>query len=148
MDELIQVQIGSPAWCPAPGTEILDVVKRGDSPLLAIVEQQGRKYMAHCILGESGSSRLWVYHRLDTIEALRLREHSPDKVDETADSLTRGPLVATVTDGDEVVYSAALDVPNDDFDHRISFVVNQLHQQVDRAKYGLDQISEVLAQKP
>ena len=61
MDELIQVQIGSPAWCPAPGTEILDVVKRGDSPLLAIVEQQGRKYMAHCNLGESGSSRLWVY---------------------------------------------------------------------------------------
>ena len=56
--------------------------------------------------------------------------------------------MATVTDGDEVVYSAALDVPNDDFDHRISFVVNQLHQQVDRAKYGLDQISEVLAQKP
>jgi len=147
MDELIQVQIGSPPWCPAPGTEVVDVVREHNGPVLAIVEQEGMKFMARCILDESGSSRLWAYHRLDTIEALRLRERSPDKVDEAANSVTRGPLVAAVSDGDEIVYSAALDVPNDEFTHRVYFVVSQLHPQLDRAKQGLNQISEFLAKK-
>lgn len=144
MSDLIQIRIGNPPWAPAPGTELLDVIREYDGPLLVILRQNGTEYMGRCVIGELAPNSAWVFCRLDVHEAALLRQGSIEQIDETADYLTQGELTVAMVDADQILYTTVVDIPDGGTLERLRSLINQLQSSVTRVKADADQMSASL----
>lgn len=142
MSDLIQIVNGNPPWSPTSDTEIVEVVHRYNIPLLAVVEQAGTQFMARCMLGELGPTSMWIYNRLDEIEARILRDGSPDEIDAQADDLCHGQVSVAVAMQDAITFSMLIDVPDDpDMLRRVEVIAEALLEGTSAANRGAEEIA-------
>lgn len=114
MSDLISLSRGAEPWRPTSSTELVEVYKTYDGPLLGILSQDSVRYLFECIYGHIESLSVWLYSYVPEGALSLLDDHKGDPFDQLVRQIqTNVPgRIALVIEGEGVVACAdAMDFP-------------------------------------
>lgn len=87
MADMLQVQKCARPWAPARDVTAGEVLHRHDIPLIGLFDQAGHTFLYVCLLGETDTTNVWAYSRLEPGELEKLLATDGDNFDEVVDEL-------------------------------------------------------------
>jgi len=141
MSSRLLPQQGARPWAPADNVKVGEVLNEYNIPLSGLIEQDGKKYLYVCLIGELDPVNIWAYSPIVSEEFARLDSLMGDELADAVDhALEDRPLIVALASDYKLVDWLSIDAGVEGA-HRIAGrFLARMHTRMEETKRDVEEL--------